>query len=68
MPLYEYRCTSCGHRFEVLQPVGAGNETLTCPQCGLARPERQLSTFAASTKASDAGCGASGCAAASGFT
>ena len=33
MPLYEYQCESCEHRFEVIQkfsdpPVG------TCPKCG----------------------------------
>ena len=46
MPLYEYRCADCGHRFEVLQRMGEGNESLTCPECGSPRPERQLSTFA----------------------
>lgn len=35
MPLYEYQCDSCGHRFEVIQkfsdpPVEA------CPKCGSA--------------------------------
>ena len=47
MPLYEYRCAGCGERFEVLQRLGAGSESLTCPRCGAAEPERQLSTFAA---------------------
>ncbi len=33
MPLYEYECDACGHRFEVIQkfadaPIG------TCPKCG----------------------------------
>ncbi len=32
MPIYEYRCTRCGHRFERLQPVGSF--ATTCPQCG----------------------------------
>lgn len=39
MPLYEYQCESCGHRFERIQkfsdpPVDA------CPQCG--SPVRKL--------------------------
>jgi len=33
MPLYEYECTACGHRFELIRkfsdPPGA-----TCPSCG----------------------------------
>ena len=47
MPLYEYRCEECGHRFEVLQRLGETSDGLVCPQCGRERPERQLSTFAA---------------------
>lgn len=32
MPLYEYECTKCSHRFEVIQKVGA--KALTrCPKC-----------------------------------
>ena len=32
MPLYEYECDSCGHRFEVIQKFS--DEPLTeCPKC-----------------------------------
>ena len=39
MPLYEYRCTSCGHRFEKIQKINDAPET-ACPKCGgeLVRP------------------------------
>ncbi|HEY2861569.1 MAG TPA: FmdB family zinc ribbon protein [Terracidiphilus sp.] len=33
MPLYEYRCTSCGHRFEKIQKISEAPETV-CPKCG----------------------------------
>ena len=35
MPLYEYECDSCGHRFEVIQKF---SDPLvdTCPKCGKA--------------------------------
>ncbi len=33
MPLYEYRCTTCGHRFEKIQSFSAP-EQLACPKCG----------------------------------
>lgn len=33
MPLYEYECTKCGHRFEKIESVGA-SETKKCPKCG----------------------------------
>lgn len=32
MPIYEYVCTRCDHRFERLQPVGSPPEP--CPRCG----------------------------------
>lgn len=33
MPIYEYQCTSCGHRFERLQRVSDPPETV-CASCG----------------------------------
>lgn len=32
MPLYEYRCTQCGHRFEKIQSFSDEPET-ECPEC-----------------------------------
>ncbi|MGH9589780.1 MAG: FmdB family zinc ribbon protein, partial [Terracidiphilus sp.] len=39
LPLYEYRCTQCGYRFEKIQSFGAQPET-ECPKChgALIRP------------------------------
>jgi putative FmdB family regulatory protein len=33
MPIYEYRCTDCGHRLEALQRL-ADQPLLVCPACG----------------------------------
>ena len=33
MPLYEYQCRSCGHRFEVIRKFSDPPEK-TCPKCG----------------------------------
>ncbi|HEY8622610.1 MAG TPA: zinc ribbon domain-containing protein, partial [Casimicrobiaceae bacterium] len=33
MPIYEYRCTDCGHRLEALQRL-ADQPLLVCPVCG----------------------------------
>lgn len=46
MPLYEYACAGCGHRFEVLQKMGAPSQGVTCPKCDGDRVVKQLSTFA----------------------
>ncbi len=43
MPIYDYQCGRCGHRFEQVVKLG---ETPACPSCGDARPER-LATFSA---------------------
>jgi putative FmdB family regulatory protein len=39
LPLYPYRCTQCGHRFEKIQHFSDEPETV-CPKCGgvLERP------------------------------
>lgn len=39
LPLYEYRCTQCGHRFEKIQGFSSEPESV-CPKCGgaLTRP------------------------------
>jgi putative FmdB family regulatory protein len=39
LPLYAYRCTQCGHRFEKIQSFSAEPEKV-CPKCGgpLERP------------------------------
>jgi len=71
MPLYEYRCPSCLERFEVLQRVGESADAVRCPECGAARVERQLSTFAAAvaggvSPADAGGCGRPQCG--TGFT
>ena len=42
MPLYEYLCTSCGHRFERIQKFSDPLVT-TCPQCG-GPVEKQVSS------------------------
>lgn len=33
MPLYEYECETCGHRFEVIQKF-SDRPVETCPKCG----------------------------------
>ena len=33
MPIFEYRCSSCGHRFEKIQK-SSGSRPAPCPNCG----------------------------------
>jgi putative FmdB family regulatory protein len=40
LPLYEYRCTQCGNRYEKIQSFSAELDTV-CPKCG-GKVERPL--------------------------
>ena len=45
MPLYEYRCSDCGHQFEMLRPMREANEPAVCRSCNNGA-QRVLSVFA----------------------
>ncbi len=40
MPLYEFQCDECGHRFEIIQQKFSDPPPAACPQCG--GPVRRL--------------------------
>lgn len=50
MPLFEYKCRKCGHRFEKIEKYTA-SAVKTCPKCG-AKAERQLAAPAIQFKGS----------------
>jgi len=52
MPLYEYYCPTCSHKFEVLRPMSRSDEPATCPE-GHDGAERVVSLFASFSKAAD---------------
>jgi putative FmdB family regulatory protein len=63
MPIFEYRCESCGHKFEA---IVFGEQKAECPKCHTEKLEQQLSTFAVSTKSGSSSspsmsCGQSNC-------
>ena len=43
MPLYEYRCEACEHRFEVIQKF-SDSPIAVCPVCGQGPVEKLLSS------------------------
>ena len=43
MPIYEYECRGCGHRFEA---IVRSNESPACPSCQGVDLERLISMFA----------------------
>jgi putative FmdB family regulatory protein len=60
VPLYEYHCSSCGSRFELLRRMGQGSEGVACPQCGRSEVEKEFSTFAGATGGSAGNSGGGG--------
>jgi len=63
MPIYTYRCRSCGHDFEELIFSEAAEQALTCPQCRADKLERRLAVFATTSGSRDSlpTCGGGAC-------
>ncbi len=51
MPLYEYQCPKCGHRFERIQKF-SDPDPKKCPECGAGKIERLLHAPAVQFKGS----------------
>jgi putative FmdB family regulatory protein len=63
MPIYEYSCGKCDHKFEFLQRSIANPTKVACPKCGSEKTDRALSVFAVgaeSAKSSPGMCGRCG--------
>ena len=42
MPIYDYQCSSCGHKAEVMRKISAASVE-ACPQCGKESFSKQVS-------------------------
>jgi putative FmdB family regulatory protein len=66
MPIFEFRCKKCNHKFEELVFSSLTDfADIVCPQCGEKAAEKLMSTFCAGNQASSASspsasCGRSG--------
>jgi putative FmdB family regulatory protein len=49
MPIFEYVCKGCGHKFEA---IVMGEKKAECPTCHGSELEQQLSTFSAHSHSS----------------
>ncbi|TYB36022.1 MAG: zinc ribbon domain-containing protein [Flexistipes sinusarabici] len=63
MPIFEYKCQSCGQEFSKL--VFNSSEEIKCPECGAADVKKKISVFSSSSADVSGG---SSCSADSGFT
>ena len=64
MPIFEYTCANCGHRFEKLILSSKRAKELRCPKCGSEQVDKNISLFgsvgAGAGQASAANCVPSG--------
>jgi putative FmdB family regulatory protein len=44
MPIYAYRCKTCGKKFESFRGIYDSDAGVKCPKCGAKKPQRVLST------------------------
>ena len=73
MPIYEYACQACAHRFDMLRPLSLSGEPASCPACQspAARRPSAFACFSKDTSGSSApvagtagacsGCSATSC-------
>lgn len=60
MPVYEYKCNDCGHKFSLLRGINDTSKII-CTSCSSENTEKMISLF--SRKPSPGkGAGSSGCA------
>jgi putative FmdB family regulatory protein len=67
MPIYEYICSNCKLKFELLRAMSQSEEGALCPGCG-SNAQRVLSSFSRSSEgspASETGSACSSCSATS---
>ncbi|HEY5542207.1 MAG TPA: zinc ribbon domain-containing protein [Candidatus Binatia bacterium] len=60
MPIFEYSCRKCNHRFETV--VFSAREKIACPKCHSSALEKQLSVFSFPASVQQASGAAGGCA------
>lgn len=65
MPMYEYRCSECGSKYEQLRRMSEADRDLKCPKCGSEQVARQFSACAVRGGSSGGG---GGCAPGRGFS
>ncbi|MCC7107234.1 MAG: zinc ribbon domain-containing protein [Chloroflexi bacterium] len=62
MPVYEYRCSDCGDRFEKLVSMSLRDAQTPCPACGHGTSRQPSIAAMIGASAGSAGGGCGGCA------
>ena len=46
MPIYEFKCNKCDHKFEAMRLSSDGFKDVKCPKCGGKQVTKEMSSFA----------------------
>lgn len=52
MPIYEYRCSDCETKFEILHKSTLNQKDVSCPECNSIKNEKLFSSFSAAFNSS----------------
>lgn len=64
MPVYEYKCKSCGHQFDKIRLMREADDLILCVKCQSEDTHRMLSRFNAQTEGhsiTETSCSCGGC-------
>ena len=59
MPIFEYKCSNCNSKFDVLHKSSTSKEEIICPECKSSKSEKLFSSFSASVNGSTSYSGSS---------
>lgn len=66
MPVFEYKCSKCNTKFEVLHKSSVKQDEVSCPKCSSTENKKLFSAFSASVNSgsdfSSPGCADGSCA------
>jgi putative FmdB family regulatory protein len=57
MPIYEYKCKSCGEEFDALRRLRDDDRDVECPKCHERNAQRKISLSAFEGAIKGGGCG-----------
>ena len=61
MPVYEYACKECGHKFDSLRSMKDADQPIPCKNCQSLQTHRKLSTFFSQSEGRSLGPQTGGC-------
>jgi putative FmdB family regulatory protein len=61
MPVFEYKCSSCNTKFEILHKSSTNQEEVSCPECDSKKINKLFSSFSSSVQSNESSCSQGNC-------